>query len=249
MQDGYVADGGDFGKYALLRGLCNISHSEPGPSYRLGVVWYYVDGNAIGKRIHYEKYERCDPHLYEKLQRIRREDRSVANVERSLILGGGTKFYRVPLNHKRKGAKARDEDRGRWLERAVSSMKGCQVVFLDPDNGLNPGSVEKHHIKGQLHAFFDEVARFIKRGQSVIIYQHQEHRGTTRGQIGRTLRQLDRIAPSRSRPFAVWCHIGSARMYFIVPSRRLHRTLRSRATRMVNGGWSGAFEPKIYNLA
>ena len=39
MQDRFVGDIGDFGKYGLLRTLAGIEpKAEPG--YRLGVVWY-----------------------------------------------------------------------------------------------------------------------------------------------------------------------------------------------------------------
>ena len=44
MQDRYVGDVGDFGKYGLLRSLCR--GDEHGAAFRLGVLWYRFDGDA-----------------------------------------------------------------------------------------------------------------------------------------------------------------------------------------------------------
>ncbi len=43
MQDRYVGDVGDFGKYGLLRSLCR--GDEHGAALRLGVLWYRFDGD------------------------------------------------------------------------------------------------------------------------------------------------------------------------------------------------------------
>ena len=42
MQDRYVGDVGDFGKYGLLGSLCG--KDEYGAALRLGVLWYRFDG-------------------------------------------------------------------------------------------------------------------------------------------------------------------------------------------------------------
>lgn len=46
MQDGYVGDVGDFGKYLLLWNIC--SPAESNKKLKLGVNWYKAksDGNA-----------------------------------------------------------------------------------------------------------------------------------------------------------------------------------------------------------
>src|ERR1700684_4163658 len=44
MQDRYVGDVGDFGKFGLLRALCGESHPLP---LKLGVVWYRFPMNRI----------------------------------------------------------------------------------------------------------------------------------------------------------------------------------------------------------
>ncbi len=91
MQNAYVADVGDFGKYGLLRTLTNGM-----PHLALGVVWYFVaerktEGND-GKHDAYLSdlagkhywYESCDPLLYAAMKRIRQSaSRSVVMIEES----------------------------------------------------------------------------------------------------------------------------------------------------------------------
>ena len=55
MQNRYVGDLGDFGKYGLLRALCVPGDALGGPELSLGIVWYLVpdetrtgDGNFSG---------------------------------------------------------------------------------------------------------------------------------------------------------------------------------------------------------
>src|SRR5881628_3576408 len=80
MQDRYVADVGDFGKYGLLRVLCNTTGHESGPRLRLGVVWYLFDskeerkrkpgdGRKTGyaKQSHKARFRRRDEKLYDVL--------------------------------------------------------------------------------------------------------------------------------------------------------------------------------------
>ena len=40
MQNRYVADVGDFGKFELLRALVGVVDSDDGPRLSVGVVWY-----------------------------------------------------------------------------------------------------------------------------------------------------------------------------------------------------------------
>src|SRR2546427_9944356 len=172
MQDGFVADAGDFGKYGLLRTLCNLEASAHDARLRLGIVWCAVRGDGIGRLVRYWDYRQCDPVLYDQLQGILHGARLMKSIEKSGVLGDETKFFDEPLNHKTIGVNSRREDRVRWLERACAATEGYQVVFFDPDNGLNPVSVEKHHAAAPSYLFVDEIAPFLNRGQSVIIYHH-----------------------------------------------------------------------------
>ena len=63
MQNRYVADLGDFGKYGLLKYLCR--------GLRLGIIWYLVSNeshNSDGRHIRYRLF---DNHVADLLAAIR----------------------------------------------------------------------------------------------------------------------------------------------------------------------------------
>ena len=79
MEDRYVGDVGDFGKYGLLKALCLPSKVSGDYNLSLGVVWYLVpDESKDGKLTSYLKdssknlgfYRSCDPGLYDSLRDI-----------------------------------------------------------------------------------------------------------------------------------------------------------------------------------
>ena len=102
MEDRYLGDVGDFGKYGLLKALCLQSENSEGYNRSLGVVWYLVPdeaGSGDGKLTSYLKgapenlglYRSCDPDLYDLLREIVRGDqRNVAAIRQEQILPSGT---------------------------------------------------------------------------------------------------------------------------------------------------------------
>ena len=80
MQNRYVGDVGDFGKYGLLRALC-LPDGDKNPALKLGVVWYLTSDethNNDGRHIGYLEptpenllaFRACDPDLYDGLRKI-----------------------------------------------------------------------------------------------------------------------------------------------------------------------------------
>ncbi len=155
---------------------------------------------------------------------------------------GGTRFFAEPLTFAsvRRNRKARQSLRAAWSEGACQATQGCDLVFLDPDNGLG-ASVLPHSKAGVKYAFLDEVHRYLDRSQSVVVYHHIGRRGTVREQVSR---QLRRLAGSNAHcgKFAMLYHRGTARAFLVVESTRHHGLLLERARRMISGPWSRHFE-------
>lgn len=173
MKNRYVGDIGDFFKYALLRRL--------GASYgQLGVVWYLTPDNERngdgGKLHHYSKpeaFRKIDSHVFDRLARlIENGKRDVQSIAAARILPEDTVFMDEELDFTSVTSSQRIKHRQRWLERALAATAACKWVFLDPDNGLEVSSCTAFDTKGPKYAFYDEVAAFLKRGQSVLVYQH-----------------------------------------------------------------------------
>jgi hypothetical protein len=161
VQDRYVGDVGDFGKYGLLRALCAVEPTWGTRTYdlSLGVVWYLVpeeEGTADGGHVGWvnqatttiQRYMPCDPDLYYALLRmLRDDDRSVRAVRERGVLPEGTVFYEARLSFAgtagigRAATERRLERRRAWAWDALAATRGCDVVFADPDNGLEPRAV------------------------------------------------------------------------------------------------------------
>jgi hypothetical protein len=144
MQNKYVGDIGDFGKYALLRHLAKAN-------LPLGVNWYltpdedhcgdgrltaYLDSGLMADH---------DSELFAELYRlVKNERRNVREVEASGILPSSTSYYSRPLDWTQAASgAARLSYRAAWHQDALAAMENSKLVFLDPDNGLQVKSVSQ----------------------------------------------------------------------------------------------------------
>ena len=130
MKDQYFGDVNDFRKYGLLRVLT-------GPDrLRLGVCWMLTapDGRTDGEFLAYigqpKKYRHRDPALFDWLRQVvgEEKDRRTARIEASTILGSAlfqSKRLSDPL-----------PDREAYFAECAGKFAGCDLVFFDPDNGL-----------------------------------------------------------------------------------------------------------------
>lgn len=255
MQNRYTADIGDFGKYGLLRAFC--SPIDDGSRLRLGVVWYLVPDeshNADGKFTQYldhspkndRQFRRCDPELYDALADIiRKKDRNISNIRKCSILPPGTVFYEKLLTFDGTPANSPGARRKRiayrngWVHGALSVTKDCDVIFVDPDNGLEAGT-KRHQKRGPKYVFFDELEPYYKRGQSLVIYHHTSRRGTAERQVRERLAQIDERLNSDST-FALLYHRGSSRAFFVVPSEKHKSILTGKVEQFMQGPWSQHF--------
>jgi len=248
VQHRYTGDIGDFGKYGLLRTLCDGDLS-------LGVVWYLVPdeaGDGNGAHVGYlnstptnlRRFRRCDPALYATLQGIVQDGtRSVRSIRERAVLPPGTVYYEEPLSFDGMpgigpaAIRARLEHRSRWVEGALKATEGCDAVFADPDNGLESGT-PRHHRKGSKSAYFDELAPYSQRGQSLVVYHHLHRSYPASEQVRERLSQIgERLGES----FALLYRRGTLRVFFVAPSEVHRGVLYERARRFVDGCWGQHF--------
>jgi hypothetical protein len=172
MQNRYVGDAGDFVKLALLRALS--------PGHRLGVVWYLVPDeshNGDGRHVSYlrkNEWRHLDPQVFDSLARIVESGaRSIAALE-GLGLLRRCQFVSdlFPLPAYAERAIARAE----WLDRAVGKIRDCNLVFLDPDNGLQPERFRPTSATAIKSASFADLGRFRCPGRTLVVYHHHTRR-------------------------------------------------------------------------
>jgi len=164
MQNNFVGDIGDYGKYGLLRQICAAGLS-------LSVNWYKVVPSSVsrhddGKYIDYlnnpEKFRSYDPSLFDSLRNIVwvEGERTLDRIEEERLFPAN--YYSMPL----------DGYRDYWHTEALRQTEGTDVVFLDPDNGLETSIMYESNSARSVHVKWDELTDYYDRGQSVILYQH-----------------------------------------------------------------------------
>jgi hypothetical protein len=270
VQDQYVGDVGDFGKYGLLRWLCGMTCADGGPALSLGVVWYRVpnEGGKDGKNLGYldappknrdwQRFRQCDEQLYDTLFDIvydglypvlQRERRNVQSVqEEGRVFPPGTAFYPDRLTFDGMpviGAAAREErvrHRDKWTEGAVLKTDGRDVVFVDPDNGIQVPSAEPHHTRGPKYVFFSELKRLTATPHppSLVIYQHMNHREKVDRQIRRRLEEIGARLDGHASPVAL--QFRTSRFFFVVPTKAHRSVLLDRARCLARIPWDGHFK-------
>ena len=224
---------------------------------RLGVVWYRTDSDIVaadpvndGKHVAYlrPQHERlfrpCDPTLYDGLREIvNRGDRRVGVVAQSGLLVPDTQFHDdyVPGPLAGVSREARLVPRRRWAADALRVMRGCDLVFLDPDNGLEAPSAPITTRKAPKYAYLEEVEALVGRGQSVVIYHHLGRHGSHADQIARWTERLQRrLAPADI--FTLRFRRGTARAFFVLATADVAPVLQARATALLRSPWREHFQ-------
>ena len=247
MQNQYVGDIGDFGKYGLLRAIS-------GDPLRLGVVWYlFPDENdkGDGRFIHYlsnptakeRNLIECDPILKDNLHKIviDEKDRRVVRVQEkeSGILPTDTLYYDQCLSYEQQPPGAsRESARETWLEGALEATAKADVVFVDPDNGITE-TIEPLQKKGPKYVFMDDLQLFLL--WTVAEPCHLSPPGAL-GQGGESNpinlpKDCKSCLGLSHLPWSLWYHRGTARAYFIVAQERHRAVLEKRLNSFKDSPW------------
>lgn len=175
MQDRYAGDIGDFVKYGLLRAIRGTR--------RLGIAWY-LHPNAgpagDGKHIAYleepDRWRHLDPELFDALRDlIRCDQRSVANIQQSGILGDAA-FATDCLEVADVKVHDRKRWRRHWFDRIRRQLAGCDLVFADPDNGFVQDDRFKPTWKTSAKRIPLAEAMDLAEERTAVIYHHNTHK-------------------------------------------------------------------------
>jgi hypothetical protein len=259
MQHRYFGDVGDFGKYGLLRILCGLNET---PHLRLSVVWYlYPDEshNKDGKHLGYlgdGSYRACDEVLYDSLKsallddakNLRPDCRHLDTLDPMRVLPDDTVYWTQPLSYPAHLSPAlRQEMRKNWFDAALLQTRSAEIVFLDPDNGIECASVGRLSQKGLKYAYWDDLDPFVERGQSLVLYHHLNRSATHAAQVAQLLDKMRCRFPA-CEPMATIFRRGSGRAYFIIPSADHRSLLHERFERFAAGKWKKHFVTKLSGL-
>ncbi len=222
MKNQYFGDVNDYRKYGLLRVLAGDGE------FRTAVCWMLTkndDSRDGGNRGYLDKpkmWERYDPELFRELATCRR---SVQEAEKRQIIPRAVYFER-PLTDN-------SAVRKRYFVDFLREAVGCELVFFDPDNGLDVKSVPRGRKGSCKYLYPDELKQAFDAGHSVLVYQHYPF--LKRHKYHRM--QAKRLCKLLSVP-SVWLFSTPYVLFLLVPQRRHMEYLAQKADEF-GERWSG----------
>lgn len=230
MKDQYFGDVNDYRKYGLLRVLQSTT------GFRLLVAWMLTldDGSRDGGFRAYlqesNRWASYDSGLYHGLAGLLDDATrpSVALLEESMLLPGSS-FYSALVPDKR-------AEREKWHAGLIRAASGHDIVFLDPDNGIEVPSKPIGRKGSSKYVAWHEIQALWATGSSVLVYQH----------FPRRPRQafIDRIAVEmRSRTGASWVEaFRTSHVLFLLAAQEKHRPRLEEALPTVATRWGDQVE-------
>lgn len=238
MQNRYTGDIGDFGKLGLLRQISRMGLS-------IGVNWYLTPDethNGDGRHIGYLKnntFRTCDEQLWSALgQVVTANRRRVSELERPDILKAH--FFAQMLDFTGLNKTERQTFRREWHTAAMDKLRACDIIFVDPDNGLIVPSAEGTPKSNKFVLPF-ELREYYRAGASVIYYQHKARRPDAF-----YAEQNDRLIKTGGFPDAKGTGLKfrttSQRYYFFLMQPSHAETMMRCIEQMIKPPWSNHFE-------
>jgi hypothetical protein len=163
MKDQYFGDVNDYFKYGLLR-----CFGESGLS--IGVCWMMTpsDGRSDGRKIQYltngERWRDYDPKLFDGLAEAVKRNRAVQQIHKHQILPNCLFCDAfVPDSQSL---------RDRWWTQALKKLSGVDLLFFDPDNGIEVRSTPPGKRGSSKFLYWKEIDAAWSHGCSLLIFQH-----------------------------------------------------------------------------
>jgi hypothetical protein len=166
MKNQYFGDVNDYRKYGLLRILSSIGQ------LRIGVCWMFTedDRRTDGQFTQYlyepQKWRYYDPQLFDLLHKLVLSEniRDVRSTENEQILPGA-KYYDEHLADS-------IEYRRVYFEQMYQQLTGIDLIFFDPDNGIEIKSKPRGGKDSSKYVYWSELSEVFKAGLSILVYQH-----------------------------------------------------------------------------
>lgn len=166
MKNQYFGDVNDYKKYCIIRLLAQ----DLGLSTT--VCWMLTpdDARGDGRRVGYLKkprvWRKYDPVLFDYLKSyvVDYGRRTIKVVQNNAVLGNCNFFDRIITDD--------PKDRADYFLKLSDITKNSDVVFLDPDNGLEVASVPYGGKNSSKYVYQQDVRNAYESGCSVLVYQH-----------------------------------------------------------------------------
>lgn len=227
MQDKYVGDIGDFGKYSLLNAL------SKGRS--LGVAWYKYpnDDTNDGKYVSYldcpKNWRHYDPAVFDGLQTIvSSKKRLISEVEESSFFMKHT-FASEEICLDASSYSGREQQRHEWFNRISSQLKSADLIFADPDNGIRTNESFKLGKAKHGKSISENEIKILSGERPMVVYHHNSRfKGGHEAEIKFWQKRLT------TGTSAIRFRYGTARTYFLL---NFDEELNARAIQWTQKRW------------
>lgn len=234
MKNQYFGDINDYFKYGLIRTLSGDG------KIRTAICWMLTpdDSGNEGSRTDYlnqpKKWRHFDPELYDHLV-VGKRIRSVQAIESEKILKN-CRFFSDILNDNSK-------KRCLYFEGFSRISSGSDLVFFDPDKGLEVKSIPYGRKSSSMYLYWREVVRFFTLGHSLLIYQHFPR--MQRNQfILKTIKEL----ANHTCFSTIYSFCTSNVVFLLVPQAR-HLEFFQNTAKVVNRDWKDQINIKKHEIA
>ena len=222
----YFGDINDYLKYGLLR-----CFSQAG--LRIGVCWMLTpdDGLNDGGKTRYlsdpRRWRGHDPALFDSLKSTvgSGSERHVSIAEDSGVIPNASFFSELVPDA--------PTSRDAWFARARAALSKVDLLFFDPDNGLEIRSKPYGSKDSKKYVYWSEVRAAWEDGSSLLIFQHfpREKRDP----------YVERVAKSLTvhAPGATVVSFRTPSVLFLLASQPRHRLAAEQAIDLARVNWHG----------
>jgi len=235
VKDQYFGDINDYRKYGLLRCFVEAGFA-PGVCWMLTPDGASNDGQKTGYLQQPGRWRGFDPELFDFLATcVMNGARAVRHIEHSALLSK-TRYYSDLLGD---GAASR----ATHMTSALRSLSPSDLLFFDPDNGLEVKSVPYGSRGSSKYIYWDEVQQAWKTGASLLIFQHfnREPRLALVGRLS------DELAKRTGSPLVAAIH--TAHVLFLFAGQSRHRGAFEPAAKLIADRWTGQATIEIQHTA
>ena len=192
MKVQYFGDVSDYRKLAILRLLAEVGR------FKIGVCWMMTEDDATGHggnrayRKQPDAWRHFDPLVFDVLRSVPPEPQlaDLRRVEEEGLIPGATFFIETAPD-------ARDA-RARFHGNCLAALADSELVFFDPDNGLEVASFPKGRKRSNKYVFLDEIAEHYAEGRSALLYQHFPMHRTRPSVVADAVQRLGSVLPGAS---------------------------------------------------
>jgi hypothetical protein len=226
MKHQYFGDFNDYLKYGILR-----CFAESG--FRVGVCWMLTpdDGRPDGRKRRYLSYPNTwrsyDPTLFDVLSEAlaRLDGKHLCHAESGAVIPQARFFGGIVPNSRK--------ERAVWFKQARLALSGTDLLFFDPDNGIEVPSKPLGRKDSSKHVYWEELNETWNGGVSLLVFQH----------FPRVKR--DEYIPmlshelAKNTPSSTVIPIRTSNVLFLLACRIDHRARAKRAIQLLGNRWSG----------